>query len=149
MRAPRLLSICAASYLLVIAACTVAGAAVPDLADPVASASLVVQLWKSGTIPAALIVAAFVGLSFASRKVAWLSKGYAALVSASVLAGLAVIIEPATRGTTPTASMIGSALLAAVALALKGRPAPASSARANHRPVASGLASSPPPTAGR
>ena len=121
----RPLSILVASYLCITAAVTVAGAAVPDIAsDPVASASLVLQLWKGGTIPAALIVAVFLGLTFASRKVAWLSKGYAALVSASVLAGLAVIIEPATRGTTPTASMIGSALLAAVALALKGQPAP-------------------------
>lgn len=125
MRAPRLLSICAASYLLVVGLVTVAGAAVPDPeADPVGSASLVFQLWRGGTIPAALIVAAFLGLTFASRKVAWLSKGYAALVSASVLGGLAVIVEAASRGTTPTASMIGSALLASVALALKGQPAP-------------------------
>lgn len=127
MRAPRLLSICAASYLLVVGLVTVAGAAVPDpVADPVGSASLVFQLWRGGTIPAALIVAAFLALTVASRKIAWLSKGYAALVSASVLGGLAVIVEAASRGTTPTASMIGSALLASVALALKGQPAPVS-----------------------
>lgn len=125
MKLPRLISICLISYLLVTAACTVAGAAVPDpVADPVGSASLVVQLWKGGSLPAALIVAVFLALTVASRKIAWLAKGYAAIVTASILAGLAVVIEPASRGTTPTAGMVIAAIAASVALALKGQGEP-------------------------
>lgn len=94
--------------------------ALPDPIDsPIESVSLVVKLWKTGTIPAALIVAVFLGLTAASRKIAFLQKGYAAIIAASVLGGLAMLIERASQGTTPTASMVISALLAAVALALK------------------------------
>lgn len=115
-------AVSALCYIAASILCSVALAGVPDpVTDPVESVSLVVSLWKGGTIPAALIVAVFLGLTVAARSVPWLARGYAAIISASVLAGLAVIIEPASRGTTPTAGMIISALFAAVALALKGK----------------------------
>lgn len=99
--------------------------ALPDpVADPVESVSFVVKLWKSGTAPAAIIVGLFLLLTALSRKLKWLQKGYAAIATASLLGGLAMLLERAAAGTTPTLQMFLSALVAAVALALKPTKAP-------------------------
>jgi uncharacterized membrane protein required for colicin V production len=98
---------------------------VPDpVADPVESVSFVVKLWKTGTLPATIIVAAFLALTFVARKVKALQKGYAALGAAAALGGLAILVEPASRGTTPTLQMVWMALLAAGAIAVKGKYEP-------------------------
>ena len=112
---------------LVSLAPTVSAAPVlPDpVADPVESVSFVVKLWKTGTMPAAIIVGLFLLLTALSRKVKWLQKGYAALITASLLGGCSMLLERAAAGTTPTASMFMSALVAAVALALKPKAEPA------------------------
>lgn len=92
----------------------------PDpVADPVESVSFVVKLWKAGTMPAAIIVGLFLLLTALSRKLPWLQKGYAAIVTASLLGGCSMLIERAAAGTTPNAAMIASALVTALALALK------------------------------
>lgn len=112
----------------VIAAPIDAGVAVaPALPDPVAnpaeSVSYVVKLWKSGTMPAAFIVGMFLLLTAASAKVKALQQGYAAIICASLIGGLAILLESASRGTTPTLATIGTALVAAVALALNPKKA--------------------------
>lgn len=92
----------------------------PDpIAQPVESVSFVVKLWKSGTLAATLIVALFLGLTAASRKIKFLQSGYAAVVTAALLGGCTMLVERAAEGTTPTAAMFLSALVTAVALALK------------------------------
>lgn len=97
----------------------------PDpVADPVESVSFVVQLWKTGTLPATIIVALFLTLGFLSYKITALQKGYAALIVASVLGGAAILIEPASRGTTPTLQMVWMSVLAAVAIFVKAKYAP-------------------------
>lgn len=99
--------------------------ALPDpIANPVESVSLVVKLWKSGTMPAAIIVGLFLVLTVLSRKVTRLQKGYAAIIIASALGGCSMLIERAASGTTPTAQMFMGAIVAALALALKPTPTP-------------------------
>ncbi len=91
----------------------------PDpVEDPADSVSYVVKLWKSGTMPAAFIVGMFLLLTALSAKVKALQQGYAAIICASLIGGLAILLESASRGTTPTLATIGTALVAAVALAL-------------------------------
>ncbi len=98
----------------------------PDpLSQPAESISLVTKLWKNGSMPAALIVTLFLALTAASRKIKFLQKGYAAVIAASLLGGCSMLIERAAAGTTPTAGMFLSALIAAVALALKPKAEPA------------------------
>lgn len=98
----------------------------PDpVADPVESVSFVVKLWKTGTMPAAIIVALFLLLTALSQKLKWLQRGYAAIATASLLGGCSMLIERAAAGTTPNAAMFMSALVAAVALALKPKMEPA------------------------
>jgi hypothetical protein len=97
-----------------------AAPALPDpVASPVESVSFVVKLWKTGTMPAAIIVGLFLLLTALSRKVTWLQKGYAAIATASLLGGCSMLIERAAAGTTPNAAMFASALVTAFALALK------------------------------
>lgn len=104
---------------------TTAAPTLPDpVADPIESVSFVVKLWKTGTMPAAIIVALFLLLTALSQKVAWLKKGYAAIIVAAVLGGCSMLIERAAAGTTPNAAMFVSALVAAVALALKPKAEP-------------------------
>lgn len=92
----------------------------PDpLAAPVESISFVVKLWKTGTMPAAIIVGLFLLLTALSRKVKWLQSGYAAVVTAALLGAGAMLVERASAGTTPTFAMFTSAFVTAVALALK------------------------------
>lgn len=108
-----------------------AAPALPDpIAAPVESVSFVVKLWKTGTMPAAIIVGLFLLLTALSRKVKWLQSGYAAIATAALLGGCSMLIERASAGTTPNASMFATALITALALALKpkqpmGPPAPA------------------------
>jgi hypothetical protein len=96
--------------------------ALPDpVAQPIESVSLLVETWKGGTLPATIILGAFFLLSFLSRKVKALQKGYVAYGIAVALGGLAILVEPASRGTTPTWQMVGMALITAAALAAKAK----------------------------
>lgn len=97
-----------------------AASKLPDpIAQPVESVSFVVKLWKGGAMVSAIIVALFLGLLAASRKIKFLQTGYAAIAVASLLGGCAMLVERAAEGTTPTFAMFLSALVTAVALALK------------------------------
>lgn len=104
--------------------------ALPDpIAQPVESVSYIVKLWKTGTIPATVIVGLFLVLTALSRKVKFLQSGYAAIAVAALLGGCSMLIERAAAGTTPNAAMFMTALVTALALALKpkqpmGPPAP-------------------------
>ncbi len=104
-----------------------AAPALPDpVADPVESVGYVVKLWKSGTMPAAFIVGMFLLLTTLRTKVRALQKGYASIICASLIGGLAMLLEAASRGTTPTVSMFATALVTAVALGInpkKSEPA--------------------------
>lgn len=92
-------------------------AAMPDpAADPLATASLVVRLWKSGALVPAIVVALFALVVIASRYVSWLGQGKRAVYTAGAVAALALLAEPASRGTTPNLGMIVAAIGAFVAL---------------------------------
>lgn len=99
----------------------------PDpIKEPVESVGYVVKLWKSGTMPAAFIVGMFLLLTTLRTKVKALQKGYASIICASLIGGLAMLLEAASRGTTPTVSMFATALVTAVALGINPRkPEPA------------------------
>jgi hypothetical protein len=94
----------------------------PDvLEQPEETASVITTLWRNGQIPQALIVLAFVVLSIASRKVPWLAEEHRGIYIAAALGGLGMLAEAASRGTTPNASMIMSALIVSLTLAMNGR----------------------------
>lgn len=91
----------------------------PDpVADPVATGSLVWKLYKGGALVPAILVGLFAVCIFLSRYVKWLSEGKRAVWMAGALAGLALLAEPASRGTTPNLAMIVAALSAMTALIL-------------------------------
>lgn len=92
--------------------CTLDGKEVEceQLADhPAQSASEVTKLWKDGAVTASIIFALFVILSWASKHIEWLETGSRAAYTATALTFLTLLVEPASRGTTPTLSMILSA----------------------------------------
>lgn len=91
-------------------------------ADPLGVASLVYRLWKGGQLVPAVIVGVFAALVLASRKVAWLKEGRRAVYTTAIVAGLAMIAEPASRGTTPNVGMIVAALAAMAALIFPPQP---------------------------
>lgn len=76
---------------------------------PAESASEVTTLWKAGSFASAIILALFVLLSWASKHFEWLEQGKRAAYTATALTFLTLLVEPASRGTTPTLSMIMSA----------------------------------------
>lgn len=81
----------------------------------------VTKLWKAGAITPAIIVALFVVLLWLSTHVAWLQRGRAAVIVASAIGGLAMLVERASAGTTPTASMFVTAMTTSVALFMNPR----------------------------
>lgn len=87
--------------------------------SPIEFGRFVKALWKSGAIMPALIVAVFAVLIVARKRIAWLNEGKRAAYTAAVFAFLAAIIEPASRGTTPTMNMLIGAIGAALALLAK------------------------------
>lgn len=92
---------------------------VPDPVEhPVDAGSFVYKLWKGGALIPAIIVGLFLALTFLSRKVKWLQEDHRAVVVAAALSTLTLLVEPASRGTTPNASMIIAALAAGIGLAL-------------------------------
>ena len=93
--------------------------ALPDpVESPIESASTLYKLYKSGGLIPAIIVGLFFLLTALARKVKWLQEGNRALAVTGALAALTLLVEPATRGTTPTLSMIVGALAAGFALAM-------------------------------
>lgn len=90
----------------------------PVPTDPAEAGSLVYHLWKGGAIVPAILVGLFAAVSLAARKIAWLREGKRAVWAAAAVAGLAILAEPASRGTTPNLSMLISAIGAVVALIL-------------------------------
>jgi hypothetical protein len=102
-----------------------AAAALPDpVADPVEAVSFAYQLYRTGTIPAAVIVTAFLLLGWLAHSVAWLQEGKRAAIIAAALGGLAILVDVAANGLTPNASMFGTALATGIALFLAPKPAP-------------------------
>lgn len=122
----------------------------PDVIEqPAESVDLVTRLWREGHIAQALIVAAFLALTIASRRVPWLSEGHRAVYVAAIVTGLGMLAETASRGTTPNISMVVGALLTAATLVMNGKaPAQVAAglpfARALRAPAA--LAIEPRPT---
>lgn len=84
--------------------------------DPLGTGSLVWRLWRGGALIPALLVGIFGLLVLASRYVAWLSEGRRAVYTAAAIAGLGMLAEPATRGTTPNMGMVIAAIGAMTAL---------------------------------
>lgn len=94
----------------------------PDPAtQPAESISLVEELWRKGQISQALIIVAFVVLTFASKRVPWLRGDHRAVYVSAGLAAIGMLAEAASRGTTPNTSMVLTAILAAITLTLNPR----------------------------
>lgn len=96
--------------------CTLDGKQVEcsELAEhPQETASEVTKLWKGGAMVCAVILALFALLTWASKHIAWLEMGKRAAYVATALTFLAVLVEPASRGTTPTLPMLMSAAFGA------------------------------------
>lgn len=98
-------------------------------ASPLESASTIYKLYKSGGLVPAIIVGLFMLLTVLARKLTWLQEGNRALAVAGVLGALAILVEPAARGTTPNLSMILAALGAGIALALNPKKPSTSEAK--------------------
>jgi hypothetical protein len=95
---------------------------VPDVLDqPSESVDLLTKLWRDGQVANAIILASFLGLTLASRKVPWLSEGHRAVYVAAIISGLGMLAESASRGTTPNISMVVGAVMAAMALVMNGK----------------------------
>lgn len=88
--------------------------------DP--SPSILLSLYHSGAYLPLGIVAVYLALKYASLHVAWLEVPGRAHYVTAALAGLALVVVPATQGTTPNANMIFAAVAAAAALLLPGAP---------------------------
>lgn len=95
-----------------------AAPALPDpVADPIGAGSEIYKLYKSGGLVPAIIVGLFLVITFLHAKIKWLQSGYRALAVAGTLGALAVLVEPASRGTTPTLAMALAAIGTGLALA--------------------------------
>lgn len=103
---------------------TVEGAPIVVLPDPILqpaeSISLIEKLWRGGSIVQALTVLAYVLLTIASRKVAWLAQGSRAIWVGTLVVAAGTLAERAAVGTTPTVGMAVGALLIALTLKLNG-----------------------------
>lgn len=107
--------------------CTLDGKAIECaqlVEHPAESVSEVRTLWKDGSAVPAIILALFLLFSWASKHIDWLGSGHRAAFTASGLAGLTILAEPASRGTTPTMAMVISALGAAFLLFTKAKKPP-------------------------
>lgn len=96
--------------------------------DPTSDTLL--SLYHSGAWLCLVVVAAYLGLRWASKHWTWLAApahaNYAHYVTAAI-AGLAVLVVPAAQGTLPNLSMLLCALGAVATLALPGLPSRPSS----------------------
>ena len=79
-----------------------------------------IALYHSGAFLCLGIVAAYLLLRWGSTHWAWLEVPGRAHYISAVLAGLALLIVPASQGTTPNASMVVAAIGTVVALFLRG-----------------------------
>jgi hypothetical protein len=96
------------------------GPATPDpVTAPAAYASTVRDLWRSGHIPAAVILGLFGALAYLRAKVGWFAKGRQAVFVAAALGTLAMLVAEAAGGDTPTLKMFAGALVTGVALYLR------------------------------
>lgn len=79
----------------------------PDpLASPAESISRVSELWRSGAMSAAIIVAAFFVLLVLRSRLPWLQEHSRAVWISAAVAGLAVAVDGIQRGETPNLSML-------------------------------------------
>lgn len=96
-----------------------AAIAAPDpISHPGETLSMLGKLYHSGAFFALGIVALFCLLYVLDTKIAWFREGKRGAYFAAALGGLALIVGPATQGTTPNIGMIGSAFAAAIALVI-------------------------------
>lgn len=116
--------------LCVCVASAFAGVVPDPIASPSDAMSLLVKLWHGGALIAGGILVAFFGLTVASRKISWLQEDHRAVYVAAILGGLALLAVPAADGNTPNLSMILSAVIAAIGLAINpAKPAVDAAAR--------------------
>lgn len=95
----------------------------PDpLADPGGTVDRVRALWRSGALPAALILAAFTVLVVLRRTVPWFAAGRRAVYLAAAIGGLGMLVEMTADGATPNLSMLLVALTTTVSLAMRPTP---------------------------
>lgn len=90
--------------------------------DPTAAVSVVSHLYSTGAFLCMGIVIAYLALTYASKHVAWLEVPGRAHYVTIGLAVAAIFVLPATQGTTPNASMLGTAAATLIALLLPGTP---------------------------
>lgn len=95
---------------------------IPDpIAAPGDALSLAEKLYHSGAFMCLGIVVCFIVLRLASTRVPWLEQDHRAVYVAALLGGLGVLVVPASQGTTPNASMLLTATLTVISLAMNPR----------------------------
>lgn len=90
------------------------------MTDPALDPSVLEKLYHSGAYLPLAIVVAFLGVTWASKHIAWLQAPNRVHYVSAAIAGLAILVGPATQGTTPNISMLIAALGTVVALVLPG-----------------------------
>ena len=86
--------------------------------DPLAEVGLVEKLYSGGAFVDAGILVVFFLLAYASTHVPVLAKDRYAVIVSAALGGLALLAVPAMQGTTPNASMLATAGIVTLALAI-------------------------------
>lgn len=90
------------------------------MTPPDPSTDILAKLYSSGAYLPLAIVVAFLGVTWASKHIAWLQAPNRVHYVSAAIAGLAILVGPAMNGTTPNLSMIAAAIGTVVALVLPG-----------------------------
>jgi hypothetical protein len=93
--------------------------------------SAIDKLYHSGAWLCLGIVAVFLVLRYAATHWAWLKEDHRAVWVSAILGGLAILIVPATQGTTPNLSMILTASFTVLALHADPKKTPAEQDKAS------------------
>lgn len=86
------------------------------------STDILAKLYSSGAYLPLGIVLVFLGVTWGSRHLSWLQVPNRAHYVSATIAGLAILVGPATQGTTPNVSMLLAAIGTVIALILPGAP---------------------------
>jgi hypothetical protein len=84
--------------------------------DPALDPSVLEKLYHSGAWLCLAILVVFFALRAAKTRIAWLKEDHRAVWVSAILGGLALLVVPATQGTTPNLSMLIAALVTVASL---------------------------------
>lgn len=94
-------------------------------------ADQVEKLWRSGAVPSAVILTAWLLLSLAARRWRWLAADHRAVYVSAALGALTMLVDGIQRGLTPNVSMIVTAAIVAFGIAQDPRKPAENAAKAS------------------